>query len=267
MRLREMFLAEMSHGDAVKIFLAQGINAASMDPAELKAAYRKKMISLHPDRGGDSDTAKMFNAAYDVLKNKPSISGRSNRSSSGPSYQDQSGSQYRSSSKPTETPPWAWAGYSGGLPPNASIYRENYTDVNYIKKRMWELSGHSKEEWNVQGYDGSFFRGSFTVYGSQSILKEMSKAMVDWQTKGGNPYQCRAVFVSNKELSQGKPDPYDYDQTVRTLLLTYLDGHFLEQPVEVEYSSFNRNPGNDQQFTRKLPGILDGIRDRGFTPG
>lgn len=34
---------------------------------EIKAAYRRKMRHIHPDRGGSEDSAKQVNAAYDVL--------------------------------------------------------------------------------------------------------------------------------------------------------------------------------------------------------
>jgi curved DNA-binding protein CbpA len=36
-------------------------------PDEIKAAYRRKMQYLHPDRGGSEEAATQVNAAYDVL--------------------------------------------------------------------------------------------------------------------------------------------------------------------------------------------------------
>jgi DnaJ family protein A protein 2 len=41
---------------------------ASQD--ELKKAYRKKALQSHPDKGGDPDTFKQINEAYDVLSNE-----------------------------------------------------------------------------------------------------------------------------------------------------------------------------------------------------
>jgi DnaJ family protein A protein 2 len=37
-------------------------------PEEIKKAYRKKAMHNHPDRGGDAETFKQINEAYDTLK-------------------------------------------------------------------------------------------------------------------------------------------------------------------------------------------------------
>jgi preprotein translocase subunit Sec63 len=37
------------------------------DPQEIKAAYRRRMMACHPDKGGSEEEAKMVNKAYEML--------------------------------------------------------------------------------------------------------------------------------------------------------------------------------------------------------
>lgn len=238
-------LLEMTYYDAVEAFRSHGIEPTELSSEELKKVRNRLNMKLHPDRGGSVEDQQEINQAYDILKmNKPG---------QGPAYTQRGaypGAQtYRRPPRSEETPTWAWAGYSGGMPPMAHISREDYTDVNYIKKRMWELSGKSKDEWTIMGYDGRFFRAMTTVYGSPDIFNEMAEAMRTWQSHGGNPYPTRAVFVEPRG---------DYE-----LYLVYLDGHFLgDNPTKMEHDSPNMNPANDQSFMRRLPDILDEISEK-----
>jgi hypothetical protein len=141
--------------------------------------------------------------------------------------------------------PWPW--FSGGASPSAIIYRQNYTDYNLIKKAMWELSSRSKEEWTISGFDGNFFRNSITVYGSPKIFNNMADAMIQWQTKGGNAYPIRAVFVSQRNS--------------RDLLLIWVDGtYYGDNPIKMEHDSFNDNPGRPAVPARTtgVPGSIEG---------
>lgn len=222
----------ISRLEALKIFSDAGIDASKLDADGLKSAYRKLAMQYHPDRGGDLSKAQMINAAYDVLKN-----------GSGSRLGDDDDGSSRSGH--TETPEWAWAGYSGGMPPSSSIYRNNYTDMNFFKKRMWELSDHSRQQWTIQQYDGAYFRHILTVFGSPAIFRDMADAMLVWGASG-NPYNTRAIFVSRAKGGD------------KTLYCIYADGVFYDKdPVPFEHDSFNMNPGNDQQFVRKLPEMLD----------
>lgn len=226
-------LLEMSYQDAVEVFAQFGINVRNMDKDKIKQAHRRLIQKQHTDKGGSLETAQDLNAARDALIKGEQVP-------SGPrSYQRPTSSQ---------TPTWAWAGHAGGMPPSSQIYRENYRDLNYIKKRMWELSGKSKKEYTVQQFDGTFFRNIFTAFGSRKIFNEMAKAMKIWG-ESGNPYDTRAIFISER---RGKK-----------LYLVYLDGKFLgDDPYVFTHDSFNMNPANDQQFVRNLPGELDRVNQK-----
>lgn len=256
--LERIKLDEMSMGDAVRTFQDEGVEPASLSKAELKTVWRKLQRKYHPDRGGDPKKAQEINQAYDILVGRTSQGRRASRTSepppsSGPQYgfrgaeytQDYAAGQYGHTARDTEPggfPEWQTDKRSSFN----KISRNNYTDVNFIKKDMWEKSGKSKEEWTIQGYDGRFFRGITTVYGNKKIFNDMAEAMVTWQSKGGNPYPTRAVFAS-----KGKD---------RKLYLIYLDGKFMgDDPYIFEHDSMNLNPSNDQSFMRNLPNELDKI--------
>lgn len=258
MRLAQLF--EMTQAQAVQIFAHLGAKLpASASADDIKKAHRVLVKRYHPDTAnGDETTMKQINGAYDMIRN--GLSGTSTKPTS--STQDDvdaywaaararaKAQQQARDEQPDSTPQWAMAGYSGGMKPQAKIYRNNYTDMNYIMKRMWELSGESHDVWTIWGFDGYFFRGVLSVYGNKSIFNEMAKAMIEWQTKGGNPYSCRAVFITNKHVTD-------------VMWLIYSDGTFYgDDPILFNHESTNANPSNDQQFMRRLPHMLDKLKDR-----
>jgi curved DNA-binding protein CbpA len=253
MRLSEVITGSMTYDQAVNIFSQLGIDPTGMDASALNQSRKRLIMKHHPDRGGSPGIAQNINAAYDMLIKGPQRNYRQDTNTgSNPSGQWYSGNRGRwedEYEQPQQQdddryPIWAQAGWSGGMKENGKIYRNNYTDMNFIKKSMWELSGKSTTEFTIEGFDGHFFRNTLTVFGSPQIFNYMAQAMIDWQTKGGNPYQCRAVFVHPRRSKE--------------LLLIYADGKFYgDNPIPMEHESFNLNPSNDQQFVRKLPEILD----------
>lgn len=261
-------LKEMTAPEAIQVFVKAGFDPRGKTPDEIKRAYRKIIFKNHPDRGGDEALAKQINQAYGMIKdgiqNTTPGSGRAGYERSAASKkawddfwaaadarrEAQNREREREAAE-TDTR-WVWAGHSGGMRDNAEIYRKDYTDRNFIKKTMWEKSGKSNEEWTLWGYDGAFFRNTLTVYGSKHIFKDMAEAMVTWQTKGGNPYRCRAVFVMPR-FNQLKKN--------NELFLIWADGvDYSKNPIPFHHDSFNANPGNDQSFMRELPGRLDKVK-------
>ena len=221
--------SDMSYPQAVGVFSRYGIpNAGQLDQSSLLAARTQLIRKHHPDVGGDADAAALINSAFDTLKKGG----------------DRPSQTFRNEPEDDEDTPWVMAGYSGGMRDSAHIYRQDYRDMNYIKKRMWELSGHKLQEWTIWGFDGSYLRGCITVYGSSDIFQEMAKAMIMWQTKGGNPYACRAVLVNRRREQE--------------YFVIWADGRFYDKrPIEVESESFNSNPGNDPHFNDRLRKLLD----------
>jgi hypothetical protein len=239
-------------GDAQKVFsaiikktLGLDIDAASMSPTEMKPLYRKASMKSHPDLGGSVEAMQELNAVWDVLQNGTSSSfgGARPRRPDADADRGYGYTSRASRDSGEDYPVWAMAGYSGGMRPSTTISRNSYEDLNFFKKRMWELSGKSRQEWTIWNFDGTYFRGVVTVYGSASIFDEMAKAMYEWDRF----YKKRAIFVTRKE-----------DKNVITLIWAD-DKSYAKEPIEFTHESFNANPGNDQDFVRQLPAMLDHI--------
>ena len=274
MRYREI-LREMSRAEAEAIWRKHGADPS----ADLKSTWKKLLRTSHPDVGGNLDDAKLINAAYDVLKNPQKTAS----SSSGWGSDDDDGGYYeerprrqrnwyydpgadarRDQDRENSNTKWAWAGYSGGMQDNPTIRVNNYTDVNFIKKRMWELSGESTEEWTIWGFDGAYLRHVTTVYGSPQIFAQMAEAMITWQTQGANSYECRAVIVEKREPHRSKAYLDDEDDEEHTVFLIWADGVFYDKkPIPLQYETFNRNPGNDQSFRHRLRKLIDDLQEHG----
>lgn len=193
--MSESILVEMSTPEALRVFQQHGIDAQKMTPEELRLAYRRLIMQNHPDRGGDLETAKAINVAFDTLKNGiPQYRDSGSRSHWG-------GARYRPQREPEQDedqyPIWAQAGYSGGMKETGNIYRNNYTDLNFIRKKLWELNGKKTDQaWTVRGHDGSYFRNIFTVWGSRATFPDMAQAMYQWQSQGASSYNVEFIFAS-----------------------------------------------------------------------
>ena len=72
MRTTEI-LPEVSVIDAILLFRRLGVDVTGMTPDAVKAARRDLIHQHHPDRGGDLDTAKLINAAYDIHHDDPAF--------------------------------------------------------------------------------------------------------------------------------------------------------------------------------------------------
>lgn len=229
---RTALLESMNVEQARRIFAYHGADPTNMSLEDLKAAYKKLVKRYHPDaEQGDVDAMKEINVAYETLKTGQSSYG----SISGDAVSD-------------ETPAWAWAGHSGGQRPRGNINRNDYTDMNFFKKRMWELSDKSREQWTIMQFDGHFFRHSITVFGSPEIFSDMAEAMIMWGSHGGNPYSTEAVLV------QRVKDPMK-------VYIIYANAEFFDDaPIEMEHDSMNSNPSNDTGFVRELVAKLKELK-------
>ena len=251
--------ADMPMDQAIGIFKKLGATADDLSsPAKIKIFRMSQLRNgLHPDIGGMGHDAALLNSAYDTLKNGiPTASSKQDYSSS--SWDNE---YRREPPKAEPTPIWAMAGHSGGAPPSHNIYRQDYTDLNYIKKSMYFMSKDDKNQkiYYVSAFDGHFFRGSFSTYASPEIFHELAQAMITWNSHGGNPYSTRAVFVQKGR----PPDMFGTDRWSKELYLIYADGKYYRNPIHFEHDSPNMNAGNDQQFVRRLPEMLDNLKETG----
>jgi hypothetical protein len=223
---------EMETSEALKIFGLTHTSIAHLTAKDLATRWKSLIRDVHPDNP-DNQTrtheAGNINAAYDALK-KFKLDGIQVGSS-----------RVGGESRYRWAPPPAWE-----TDPRASysaINRHDFSDINYFKQQMWERSGGSGQKYHIDAFDGYFFRGSLTVFGSPQIFRSMADAMRIWNGSGC-AYNTRAVFVS-------------VDSTPNKLFLIYADEVYYNPPVAFEHDSFNANASNDQNFVRRLPGILD----------
>ncbi len=235
---------EMTAKKALAIFSQFGIDVTGMTPDQLKMARNRLLKENHPDHGGIGENAISINDAYNFLKNNSTSSPTKKiLSQSNQSYQTYRGDSYASGRMPA----WAIAGYTGGTLTNTAIYKNDFTDPNFFKKAMWELSGKSTIAYTIWGFDGHTFNKSITVFSSPNIFDTMADAMITYQTKSENPCRTRAVLVS----------PFHG----KGLYLIYADGiYYGDKPIKMKYDSVNANPGNDQRFTGELPEILEQLK-------
>lgn len=200
--------------------------ADTHDKKKLQQVYRSLSLKHHPDHGGDTETFQKMNAAYQTLKN------------GGISYRGSSSASSRSRND-DDVPEWAWAGWNGGMAPDYEIQRNDYRDVNYIRKTLWEKSGKSKQRWTVWNFDGKFFRGVWTVFGNKKIFKDMAEAMEQWEDR----YYKRYAFFAQRGNS-----PVHH--------LIYLNGKKLNGDITFAITQAKRN---DQNFRDRLRQKLEGI--------
>ena len=271
-RLLDVLLEKLSPAEAERTFTKYGVpGALALDKEVLKQAWRKLAVAHHPDKATGNPTAmRDINAAYDVLK----VAGLStSRASSAPDdwwqpapaprprpqgrgdgrrmWSDEDEERRPFGSAPwndhPNVPPWAWAGWSGGLPPDSTIHQQNYRDLNFIKKTIWQKAGGRSPESHLEctfwNFDGRYLRGVFTVFASsqQPVMWEAAKAMREWD--GAK----EAVLMTVK----GQPNS--------VYVIWYRlagDIYGTVEPTGMHHNSPNSNPGNDQEFMQELSNAL-----------
>lgn len=239
---------------------------------ELNKLRRQLAVKYHPDKGNDPNIMRDINEAIDLLiSNSSSDSSYSepSYSSSGPSYSrkkpsyysysDESENYYKTkqdTSNYTEDqlykgiPIWAWAGYSGGLPPSW-----NETIPYYLlKKKAWELLG-SPNKKNVTSrnnvtftvFDGRYGRDIITLLSdinNYELLKDVCPHFIKWAD-----FNPKAIIMYNEDSNQ--------------------DNNYIVAPVNNKIvsdtsewftlgsESFNMNPFNDEYFVIELKDRLN----------
>lgn len=142
------------------------------------------------------------------------------------------------------------AGGSSAKPQPASRdWSERAPDFHHIDYVKHYFADRAKgktgaSDWTVTAFDGNFQRGTFTVRGTPEDFGEMGRVMAIWDRF----YDVQAVFVNNRQMTN-------------EILLVWLDGKPLPEPISFEHDSFNMNWSNDQHFVRRLPAELEKVRN------
>ncbi len=221
--------APMSRETAERILRRHGLDAAGLAPDELKRRWQELARRHHPDLGGDMRAMQEINAAYSSLKPQTAASGGT-RDTASPRFRG--------------LPVWAWAGHgAGGTVPDEVILREDYSDRNFLKKRLWELSGRCTQEWTLWAFDGQELLPPVVSYGSDAVFAEMAEAMMCHGRRGFR--SPRAV------LAQAPNERYE-------VLVLHSDGRPHEPPAAL---SLSRRGGlaRDRAFLLGLPNRLDAL--------
>lgn len=123
-----------------------------------------------------------------------------------------------------------------GMPP----LKPDFENLSYVKQYFDELdNGHPKQSWTIMNFDGHFFRGMFTIRANIEMMNEVVRVMRIWDRF----YDSRAIMAGTRPmLEAGK------------LRVVSIKGY-----PELEFDSMNLNPANDQQFSHRLPDILDSL--------
>lgn len=253
-KLLSLLFEGMNPDQANHIFARHGISAASsLSKKDLKMAWMKLVKTHHPDTGGKDIDMRYINAAYDVLKNiaqekKTNYTHQSNKDtwdfkkkkSKKREYDDNWKYDEYPFRKDPKVPLWAWAGWSGGYPPNGT-YTDVPNNMNYVKRKAWEMSGKpssiKQNEYRFWDWDGSQFRQAISVYAKDDadILFRISELVMAW----GSTHTIGSVFF------QKVIDP-------RNLFLINIRGKRIDPMKEFEHDSFNANPSHDQDFVEYL---------------
>jgi hypothetical protein len=222
--------APISRETAEDILSRHGLDAAGLTPEELRRRWQDLARRHHPDLGGDMQAMQEINAAYASLKPRAAATVAGVRDTSSPRVRG--------------FPAWVWAGHGGGgTVPDELILREDCTDRNFLKKRLWELSGRGAEEWTLWAFDGQELLPPVVTYGSDAIFAEMAKAMLRHGRRGFR--SPRAI------LAQAPNERYG-------VLVLFSDGRTHEPPVALPSSSPD-GLARDRAFILGLPDRLDAL--------
>jgi hypothetical protein len=232
----------MSPEKAEDIFDKFGVkDTLSMPIKDVAKAYRELVKIHHPDKGGSTLDMQHINAAWDVLQTYGGGLGYTEPSIREPRTWTTPEAEYRAWRGYREPEPWAWAGYSkgSGVPPSDHI--SGTKDINYFKKKAWEISGKpipdKENEYTFWNWDGSYFQGVFSVFTKPHALHKIALMMIEWDSS----YKSKAVFFTRPGSIK-----------LRKIYLIDINGQEIKPPKEFEHESFNQNPGNDQQFVNYL---------------
>lgn len=214
---------------------------------EIVKQRNKLAIKYHPDISGPESHEKMVevNTAYDKLKEVDFETSRREEKRRTYRERDETWKRppYNSGPWYKENPPKKREGHPPWETDRRSSYWEvgkDFSNLNYCKKTIYEeaIKHGDVEEYTISAFDGSFFRGMFSVNANQQALGLAGKAMEIWNGSG-NPYATTAVFAW-KKVSKKIQLIREYGKDVSDKNEFYQHGFF------------DTNPDNDQVFINFL---------------
>lgn len=201
---------DMSLAQAANFLRQNGVDPEKLDDRRFRTALL----------GKPQGTVQGLITAYKMVKSNQPAAGKAKSV------------DWNSAAGAENQPPWAeglrdWA-----------IRKQDYTDANFIRQKMWELSGKpTKNPLSLWTWDGERFSNHIVLLARTGLHKEFARAMAKY-TRG----QAKAVFMKGQ---------------TNNILLIYLDGRILNSPVQFECRS--SNPNNDWKFIGELPRALNDI--------
>lgn len=220
----------MTLHDAVMTMARYGVAIPELEPGQLRQMWLQLARRYHT-RGGcleDQKAMAEINAAYDTLRREAMAA--LSVASKDPRRQG--------------VCIWAWAGHTGRSVPSDHIARNDDSDPNYVKRRLWKLSGGSTEEWTIWPFDGRRFLPALTVYGSWRLHGEMARAALSFGRSGFR--SPRAIFVQKHADNWGQ------------LYLVYAHGVFTDAVLFQHQGG--ASPALDPVFVANLPSRLEAYR-------
>ena len=179
----------MTPDEAEGLFADAGLSVRHLDDSGLRRAWIAALRHAHPDHGGSHDRAAALNEAYRVLR--ATLTER---------LAERKARVFRASARDPlrdGVAVWAWAGEAGR--PSDLIHRFDHTDRNFVKRRLWEVSGGSRDEWTIWPFDGARFLDSLTAYASPAAFDEMVQAASHYARQGFRwPRAVLAVPANNR---------------------------------------------------------------------
>jgi hypothetical protein len=90
-------------------------------------------------------------------------------------------------------PPWQTDAADG-----VTIAEDNYADVNYIRKELYDRSIRFGEVELIKAWawDGFRFQKVISVWCNRFTFEELGRGLMYYQANGPNPVECEAVFIT-----------------------------------------------------------------------
>jgi hypothetical protein len=206
----------MSVQDAGNLLRKAGINTKNLDDDTVK----RVMSGLPEDQAGEIAKAyRLFRAPQE----KPAAGLNGKPVNNWSPHADE-----RNDGRPA----WAQGLY------DYRIKKQDLTDPNFARQVIWKSSGEpSTNPVTLWSFDGQKFTKHLVVFGRSETHKLMAKAMVAL----AGATKTDAVFMSGRN---GK------------MVLIYLKGRILDQPILLKHVVSGGNPANDWEFVNQLPRLL-----------